>query len=198
MYANEQIFSNKLSNRLKRQGIYIQKIESHYTGNGIPDMFLYGHGLECFIELKSKSSCTINSDYYKIEWRPGQQAWYENYYKAMYGTKCCLTIVDVYDGLLFIPNNVIYNKNIVNEPIKLNINEVHYNVTKLIFMLTNMRTKFKTFREACNDWLNYWYYNENIKAEDIWNSNIDIDSKFNSNIFLYEQGDMFKKVESSI
>ena len=40
MYSNEAMFSRSLSTKLKDAGFGVVTIESHSTGNGIPDMFV--------------------------------------------------------------------------------------------------------------------------------------------------------------
>ena len=46
MYKTEAEFSKALTARLRKEHIRVTRIESHGTGNGIPDMFVDGRGVE--------------------------------------------------------------------------------------------------------------------------------------------------------
>ena len=102
MYRTEAEFSKALTARLKREHIRVTRIESHGTGNGIPDMFVDGRGVDTFLELKNDPTHSINSKNIKVAWRPGQKAWMFEYF-TKHTTKSCLTLVAYKDGVAIIP-----------------------------------------------------------------------------------------------
>lgn len=102
MYRTEAEFSKALTARLKREHIRVTRIESHGTGNGIPDMFVDGRGLDCWIELKNDPVLSIHNRVITVAWRPGQKAWMYEYF-IKHTTKNCLTLVACCDGIIIIP-----------------------------------------------------------------------------------------------
>lgn len=102
MYRTEAEFSKALTTRLKREHIRVTRIESHGTGNGIPDMFVDGRGVDTFLELKNDPTHSINSKNIKVAWRPGQKAWMLEYFRK-HVIKNCLTLVACKDGITIIP-----------------------------------------------------------------------------------------------
>lgn len=102
MYRTEAEFSKALTVRLKREHVRITRIESHGTGNGIPDMFVDGRGIDTFLELKNNPTRSINSKSIKVAWRPGQKAWMLEYF-IKHSIKNCLTLVACKDGVVIIP-----------------------------------------------------------------------------------------------
>lgn len=116
MYDNEAAFSRSLSSKLAHAGLYVQRLESHGTGNGIPDMFVMGHGFDCFIELKNSKSASSTSSgtHIKVAWRPGQQAWMHSYYLAHECKKCCVTLIALRPGVAVIPMTKVYENNVVD------------------------------------------------------------------------------------
>ena len=93
MYKTEAEFSKSLSAKLKKAGFDVTRIESHGTGNGIPDMFVQGHGFDFWLELKNG----------KGTWRPGQVAWHYTYYLLHGKRKCSLTLRSVAQGIEVYP-----------------------------------------------------------------------------------------------
>ena len=75
MWENEQKFSQYLIGRLKNEGFVCNRIETHGTLNGMPDMFVQGHGMDTFIELKNMKKSSVNDERFKVPWRPGQVSW---------------------------------------------------------------------------------------------------------------------------
>lgn len=74
-YKNEARFSKAVCEKLREKGYFVQRIESHETGKGIPDIYAVSPiGQAVWIELKrAHKNCPSVED--KIQWRPGQQAW---------------------------------------------------------------------------------------------------------------------------
>lgn len=107
----ENQFSNSLLRKLKRKGIDCTRIESHGTGNGIPDLFIQGNGWDCWLELKCDDKQNIYQPSFNVAWRPGQQAWMMNYYIHHENKKCCYTLMHVTGGMVLIPHTKIYKNN---------------------------------------------------------------------------------------
>ena len=108
-YRNEAAFSKALCAAMRAKGIFVQRIESGETGKGIPDLFVITKGTPMWIELKRVHGTCSNKQYVEIPWRPGQQAWL--YDVAKRGVLCC-TLACFDDGILQIPHNVIWGKNL--------------------------------------------------------------------------------------
>lgn len=108
-YRNEAAFSKALVTAMRAKGIFVQRIESGETGKGIPDLFIITKGTPMWIELKRVHGA-CHRDYVTIPWRPGQQAWLNDVTKR--GVLCC-TLACFDDGILQIPHNTIWNKNLV-------------------------------------------------------------------------------------
>ena len=86
MWENEQKFSRYLIKRLKNECFVCNRIETHGTLNGMPDIFVQGHGIDTFIELKNMNKVSVNDKRFKVPWRPGQVAWatvYRNTHKLL-------------------------------------------------------------------------------------------------------------------
>lgn len=79
MWDNEVKFSRYFTQKLRDAGFFVQRLESHSTGNGIPDTFIAGYGASTFLEFKNNKSMTVDSVKILVAWRPGQQAWAANY-----------------------------------------------------------------------------------------------------------------------
>ena len=119
MYRTEADFSKALTARLKREHIRVTRIESHGTGNGIPDMFVDGRGVDTFLELKNDPTHSISSGNIKVAWRPGQKAWMLEYFRK-HVIKSCLTLVACKDGVVIIPmtesfpDDRVYNPQVIS------------------------------------------------------------------------------------
>lgn len=119
MWDNESKFSTYLYRRLNAEGMYVHRLESHGTGNGLPDMFIMGHGDDFFLELKNDKKITVAkamAEGIKVDWRPGQQAWaltYKQRHATLEGGKMSATIVGVKDGILLIPMKQLFNNDVV-------------------------------------------------------------------------------------
>lgn len=122
MWDSEQKFSHYLTDRLKKEGFVCNRIETHGTLNGMPDMFVQGNGMDTFIELKNMKKASVNDGKWKIPWRPGQLAWaavYRNSHHTCYKDvdmyKVSWTLIGCSDGILAIPMNGSYLLNTVTE-----------------------------------------------------------------------------------
>ena len=115
MYKTEHEFSKSLSDRLTKAGLMVTRIESHNTGNGIPDMFVCGRGLDTWLELKNDPKLSIKDKVIKVAWRPGQVAWMYTYFQK-HRTKSCLTLVAASDGIFIIPVTATFKDHVVYNP----------------------------------------------------------------------------------
>jgi hypothetical protein len=124
----EEDFSKKLATALRNRGYQIQRIESHKTGRGIPDLWIQTPFGSNWWELKANEGkgFWFDTDDLYIEWQPGQQSWmYDKYIasgkKSPCHTICCRNngaIVTITmdrqfpDKLVTEPKNVWYYENI--------------------------------------------------------------------------------------
>lgn len=150
MYKTEADFSRAITQKLKSHGCVITRIESHGTGNGIPDMYVQYPDFDCWIELKN-TKASIFERLKKISWRPGQQSWMLEY-KHMHNKRCCLTIVACADGYIIIRNHRHYIDNVV--PI-VNPADCHVYTklsdVNLIDEIMNMSTCFRARHETIRE-----------------------------------------------
>ena len=116
MWKNEQALVKYVQDRLK--GCEMTRIESHGTGNGIPDMYVTHRGFSYWIEFKNMSRCSIFDKEWKVSWRPGQQAWMLRN-SRMHVTEHCIvyrlnyTIIGMKDGIVVIPMYMYHMNDIV-------------------------------------------------------------------------------------
>ena len=110
MWESEQKFSQYLIGRLKNEGFICNRIETHGTLNGMPDMFVQGNGMDTFIELKDMKKSSVNDERFKVPWRPGQVAWatvYRNTHNYNVNgfdiTRCSWTFIGCSDGIIALP-----------------------------------------------------------------------------------------------
>lgn len=80
MYKNENEFVVALVKELRKRGAFVQRLESHGTGVGIPDIWFAWRGMQVFVECKHRKS--LPKDPSKMLGK-GQQAWHTNYTKAV-------------------------------------------------------------------------------------------------------------------
>ena len=109
-YRNEAAFSKALCTAMRAKGIFVQRIESGETGKGIPDLYVITKGVSMWIELKRVHDTCSNKKNVDIPWRPGQQAWLNDVRNRGVWTA---TIACFDDGILYIPHDVLYPKNLV-------------------------------------------------------------------------------------
>lgn len=116
MYVNEQAFSKALCARLKKEAFMVQRIETHGTGVGVPDIYAVGYGFGVWLELKVHETNSIFMDKVKVPWRPGQQAWHLAYWSHMLCKRYGLTLMSCKDGIIVVPMDQVYDKNTVIKP----------------------------------------------------------------------------------
>lgn len=76
-FDNEHDFSKYLTRKLDAAGMFYNRLESHATAKGIPDVYCTGLGDDFFIELKHVHQKM--RDGLKVPYRPGQLAWHHEY-----------------------------------------------------------------------------------------------------------------------
>lgn len=110
-YKNEAAFSKVLVTAMRTRGWFVQRIESGETGKGIPDIYAVSPGGSAYwLELKRIHKSVGNNVAVEIPWRPGQQSWLT----AVTARKQnCRTLACFDDGILEIPHEVIWPKNLV-------------------------------------------------------------------------------------
>ena len=203
MYSSEAAFSKAFTAKLIKAGLSVTRIESHSTGNGIPDIFVQGYGKDFWIELKnSKVSC--NKDCVTVSWRPGQQAWAYEYYKFHAKKKQTLTLMSDTDGLFIIPMTTTYLHNKVTKPWFISYEELRLNhssltdlIRLLIFTTHNLDySPSRTYRDAIIHWVNEYYPDDcDYDPEVIWPyESISIDSTFEQAIMDKAQFDLWRNM----
>lgn len=131
MWESEQKFSHYLIGRLKNEGLICNRIESHGTLNGMPDMFVQGNGIDTFIELKNMKKVSVSDERLKVSWRSGQVAWatvYRNNHKYNVNgfdiTRCSWTFIGCSDGIIALP---MWSNFMLNE---VNVSDIRYTIDK--------------------------------------------------------------------
>lgn len=114
-YQTEKDFARALTAKFKKLSIDYQKIESHGTANGIPDMFVQNlFGDDTWIELKNCPKVSVFNHSMKIPYRPGQMSWLHEYTIRHYTYKCGLTLISLLDGLAIVRNTADLNSTEIN------------------------------------------------------------------------------------
>lgn len=202
MYATENDFSTFLTAKFSKLGIRVTRLESHGTGNGIPDMFVDGHGFDCFIELKNNKKLSIHDKIIKVQWRPGQQAWMYEYFLKHNKSKCCLTIIACSDGWFVIPMTKIFKENIIYNADSYAIafdNLKNITIGRLLDLMTTHFARTDTYRTAIIAMVDKFWKSTNIDydPEVLWNSK-NVDYVFDSNVFESAKIEMFLTLENTL
>lgn len=204
MYSTERAFSKALTARLKREHIRVTRIESHGTGNGIPDMFVDGRGVDCWIELKNDPTLSIHNKVIKVAWRPGQKAWMLEYY-IKHTTKNCLTLVACCDGVIIIPMMSNFTDDKVYDP--QGITWKDFNQFKLSRILDAMQESFfihdntppdeHTYLDYVNAFVDKFYPGIDYDPECLWNPDL-LDKTASIKIFNCNKLNMILTLEATI
>ena len=110
-YKNEAAFSKVLVTSMRNRGWFVQRIESGETGKGIPDIYAVSAGGSSYwLELKRVHKVLGRDLTVEIPWRPGQQSWL---HAVTMRNQKCRTLACFDDGILEIPHDVIWPRNIV-------------------------------------------------------------------------------------
>jgi hypothetical protein len=186
LLRTEAQFSRHLAERLNKEHVRTTRIESHGTGNGIPDMFVDGHGLDTFLELKWNGKLYVEEDAkIKVAWRPGQVAWMLDYYKK-HCAKSCLTVVGCSDGIYIIPMIKYYKDHVIENPQGVLYRELPFcMLARVLKAMSAYQNTGETYRECIIDFCDTHYPGVDYDPEVLWEQDeldepVDYD-KFNSN-----------------
>jgi hypothetical protein len=111
-YRNEAAFSKHLCEHLSQCGYLVQRVESHETGRGIPDVYVGVPEHQYWIELKRIKTKKPRAGGFLVPWRPGQQRWMYQHYRI---TKVpCFTFIAFDDCIVALAHTRLFQKNIAH------------------------------------------------------------------------------------
>lgn len=199
MYKTEHEFSKSFSDRLAKARLMVTRIESHNTGNGIPDMFVCGNGLDTWLELKNDPKLSIKDKQIKVAWRPGQIAWMYTYFQK-HMTKCCLTLVAVSDGIFIVPMVTSFKDHIVFNPQSISYEDMKW--INLPRVLTAMSTYWiegsaENYLDMINSFVDEFYPGVDYDPECLFNPDL-LDQAADCVFFNNSKLDMIMTLEATI
>ena len=200
MYQTEKDFSKALNTRLSKLGMRVTRLESHGTGNGIPDTFIDGCGFDIFVELKNDKTLSIHHKNIKVQWRPGQQPWMYDYFIKHKHYRCCLTIIACADGWFVIPMTRIYKNDTVHNANKFSIsyNDIQrVNVVRLLHFMSTHFSSCISYRTAIEAMVDRFWKTVDYDTEVLWDSN-SVDDEFDRDVFESAKLDMFLTLENTL
>ena len=110
-YRNEAAFSKTFVQHLRKNGWFVQRIESGSTGRGVPDIYCISpQGNAFWFELKRVHSNAYRRPVVAIPWRPGQQAWLHSITRLKQNA---YTIACFDDEILVIKHDKLYANDLV-------------------------------------------------------------------------------------
>ena len=205
MYKTEHDFSKSFSDRLAKARLMVTRIESHNTGNGIPDMFVCGHGhglgLDTWLELKNDPKLSIKDKAIKVAWRPGQVAWMYTYFqKHMF--KNCLTIVAASDGIFIIPMTSAFKDHIVFNPQSISYKDLEWiNISRVLDAMSTYWVKrdddTRTYLDMLNSFVDEFYPGVDYDPECLFNPDL-LDKTANTEVFNNGKLDIIMTLEATI
>ena len=199
MYKTEHEFSKSLSDRLTKAGLMVTRIESHNTGNGIPDMFVCGHGLDTWLELKNDPKLSIKDKVIKVAWRPGQVAWMYTYFQK-HRTKSCLTLVAVSDGIFIIPMTATFKDHIVYNPQSISYEDLKWiNICRVLDAMSTyvVTSNCPTYIDMLNSFVDTFYPGVEYNPECLFNPDM-LDEPANIEVFNGNKLDIIMTLEATI
>lgn len=199
MYKTEHEFSKSLSDRLTKAGLMVTRIESHNTGNGIPDMFVCGHGLDTWLELKNDPKLSIKDKVIKVAWRPGQVAWMYTYFQK-HRTKSCLTLVAVSDGVFIIPMTATFKDHIVYNPQSISYEDLKWiNICRVLDAMSTyvVTSNCPTYIDMLNSFVDTFYPGVEYNPECLFNPDM-LDEPANIEVFNGNKLDIIMTLEATI
>lgn len=201
MYKTEHEFSKSLSDRLVKAKLMVTRIESHGTGNGIPDMFVCGRGLDTWLELKNDPKLSIKDKQIKVAWRPGQIAWMYTYFQK-HMTKCCLTLVAVSDGIFIVPMTSAFKDHIVLYPQSISYEDMKWiNIWRVLGAMSTYWIECNgddiTFLDMLNLFVNRFYPDVDYDPECLFNPDL-LDQPADCVLFNNNKLDMVMTLEATI
>ena len=198
MYKTEHDFSKSLSDRLTKAGLMITRIESHNTGNGIPDVFVCGRGLDTWLELKNDPKLSIKDKVIKVAWRPGQLAWMYTYFqKHMF--KNCLTLVAASDGIFIIPMTEIFTNHIVYNPNSISYEDLKWiDICRVLEAMSTywIKDSGENYLDMLNSFVDEFYPGVDYDPECLFNPDM-LDKTANTKVFNGIKLDIIMTLEAT-
>lgn len=199
MYKTEHEFSKSLSDRLAKAGLMVTRIESHNTGNGIPDMFVCGRGLDTWLELKNDPKLSVKDKVIKVAWRPGQVAWMYTYFQK-HRTKSCLTLVAASDGIFIIPMTAIYKDHVVYSPQSISYEDFKWiNIWRVLEAMNTywIKGSDENYLDMINSFVDEFYPGVDYDPECLFNPDM-LDKTANAEVFNGNKLDIIMTLEATV
>lgn len=199
MYKTEHEFSKSLSDRLTKAGLMVTRIESHNTGNGIPDMFVCGRGLDTWLELKNDPKLSVKDKVIKVAWRPGQVAWMYTYFQK-HRTKSCLTLVAASDGILIIPMTATFKDHMVYNPQSISYEDFKWiNIWRVLEAMNTywIKGSDENYLDMLNSFVDIFYPGVDYDPECLFNPDM-LDESANTEVFNGNKLDIIMTLEATI
>lgn len=199
MYKTEHEFSKSFSDRLAKAGLMVTRIESHNTGNGIPDMFVCGRGLDTWLELKNDSKLSVKDKVIKVAWRPGQVAWMYTYFQK-HRTKSCLTLVAASDGVFIIPMTATFKDHVVYNPQSISYEDFRWiNIWRVLDAMSVywIKDSDENYLGMINSFVDEFYPGIDYDPECLFNPDL-LDKTANAEVFNGNKLDIIMTLEATI
>lgn len=199
MYKTEHEFSKSLSDRLAKAGLMVTRIESHNTGNGIPDMFVCGRGLDTWLELKNDPKLSVKDKVIKVAWRPGQVAWMYTYFQK-HRTKSCLTLVAASDGIFIIPMTAIYKDHVIYNPQSISYEDFKWiNIWRVLEAMNTywIKDSDENYLDMINSFVDEFYPGVDYDPECLFNPDM-LDKTANAEVFNGNKLDIIMTLEATV
>ena len=199
MYKTEHEFSKSLSDRLAKTGLMVTRIESHNTGNGIPDMFVCGRGLDIWLELKNDPKLSVKDKVIKVAWRPGQVAWMYTYFQK-HRTKSCLTLVAASDGIFIIPMTAIYKDHVIYNPQSISYEDFKWiNIWRVLEAMNTywIKGSDENYLDMINSFVDVFYPGVDYDPECLFNPDM-LDKTANAEVFNGNKLDIIMTLEATV
>ena len=199
MYKTEHEFSKSLSDRLAKAGLMVTRIESHNTGNGIPDMFVCGRGLDTWLELKNDPKLSVKDKVIKVAWRPGQVAWMYTYFQK-HRTKSCLTLVAASDGVFIIPMTAIYKDHVIYNPQSISYEDFKWiNIWRVLEAMNTywIKGSDENYLDMINSFVDEFYPGVDYDPECLFNPDM-LDKTANAEVFNGNKLDIIMTLEATV
>ena len=199
MYKTEHEFSKSFSDRLAKAGLMATRIESHNTGNGIPDMFVCGRGLDTWLELKNDPKLSVKDKVIKVAWRPGQVAWMYTYFQK-HRTKSCLTLVAASDGIFIIPMTATFKDHVVYNPQGICYEDLKWiNICRVLDAMSTyvVTSDCTTYIDMLNSFVDTFYPGVEYDPECLFNPDM-LDEPANIEVFNGNKLDIIMTLEATI
>lgn len=199
MYKTEHEFSKSFSDRLAKAGLMVTRIESHNTGNGIPDMFVCGRGLDTWLELKNDSKLSVKDKVIKVAWRPGQVAWMYTYFQK-HRTKSCLTLVAASDGVFIIPMTATFKDHVVYNPQSISYEDFRWiNIWRVLDAMSVywIKDSDENYLGMINSFVDEFYPGIDYDPECLFNPDL-LDKTANAEVFNGNKLNIIMTLEATI